>query len=336
VIQQRTREWIRASGALYIIVGVAVLAAVLWTLGIAETWTEVRKVGWIFPVLVALGGLRFLIRAAAWAICLEPPHRLRLRDGFAAVLAGDAVGNLTPLGPLVGEPAKATYARRHVAAQPAVTALAIENILYTLATAAMIAAGTIGLLFAFELPLEIKEFSKLAVAGMGLLIATSLVVLWRRPALLSRWMPVAPGGPAGSRMSKLRALEHDIYSFASRRPGALIPAVLLEVGFHGLGVLETHLTLQSLLGAAPPVMTSFIVETASRLLIVAFKVVPLQLGVAELGLAGFAPLVGMDPKIGLAFSLIRKARVVVWQLTGAALLVRSGIKADNSQPGVHS
>jgi hypothetical protein len=44
----------------------------------------------------------------------------------------------------------------------------------------------------------------------------------------------------------------------------------------------------------------------------------------------------MDPKIGLAFSLIRKARVVVWQLTGAALLVRSGIKADNSQPGVHS
>lgn len=314
--------------------GLAVLLGVLWTLGIEATWTEVRKVGWIFPVIVALGGLRFLVRAAAWVICIEPPHRLRLRDAFAAVLAGDALGNVTPFGPLVGEPAKATFARRYVAGQPALTALAVENILYTLATAAMIAAGTIALLFIFEVSAQIREFSEIAVAGMGLLIAISLLVLWRRPAVLSRWIPLAPGDPSGPRASRLRTLEHDIYSFASRRPGALVPAVLLEVGFHALGVLETHLTLWSL-GTAPSLMTSFIVETASRLIIVAFKVVPLQFGVAEVGMVAFAPLVGMDPKIGLAFSLIRKARVVVWALTGGALLVRSGIKTGGPQSPVN-
>jgi hypothetical protein len=79
-------------------------------------------------------------------------------------------------------------------------------------------------------------------------------------------------------------------------------------------------------------MTSFIFETASRLLIVAFKVVPLQLGVAEVGMVAFAPLVGMDRTIGLAFSLIRKARVVVWQLAGAGLLVRSGITPSTPPP----
>lgn len=326
-MQQRMRGGIRVSGALYVAGGLVVLVGVLWTLGIEATWTEVRKVGWMFPVIVTLGGLRFLVRAAAWTICLEPPHRLRLRDAFAAVLAGDALGNVTPLGPIVGEPAKATFALRHVAGQPALTALAVENILYTLATAAMIAAGTIALLFTFKVPDEIRELSELAVGGMGLLITISLVVLWRRPALVSRWIP---GGVGGSRVSKLRVLEQDVYSFASRRPGALVPAILLEVGFHALGVLETHLTLWALLSSPPPLLTSFIFETASRLLIVLFKVVPLQLGVAELGLAAFAPLVGFDKTLGAAFSLIRKARVVVWALTGGALLVRSGVKTDPS------
>ena len=331
MIQQRTRGAGRhiptrtVSSALYVIGGLAVLAAVLWKLGLTETWTEVRKTGLVFPVIVALGGLRFLVRAAAWKICLEPPHQLGLRDAFAAVLAGDALGNATPLGPLVGEPAKATFARRYVAGGPALTALAIENILYTLATAAMIAAGTIALLFTFPLPVQVEELSQLAVAALAILIVVSLVILWRRPALLSRWLPSAARDASGARVSKLQALEHDIYSFASRRPGALIPAALLEVSFHALGVLETHLTLWVLLGDPPAVLTSFIFETASRLVIVVFKVVPLQLGVAEASLAVFAPLVGIDAVLGGAFSLVRKGRVVIWALIGGALLVRSGV-----------
>ena len=313
---------VSASAIISIVAGVAVLAAVLWKLGVAATWEEVRNVGWAFPAIIALGGLRFLVRAGAWMICLEPPHTLRLRDAFAAVLAGDALGNATPLGPLVGEPAKAAFARRHVAGQPALTALAVENIFYTLATAAMIAAGTIALLFAFELPVEIRDFSRVAIVGLALLIGVSFIVLWKRPALLSRWLPL---GPSSGRTSKLRALEQDVYSFASRRPGALVPVTLLEVGFHALGILETHITLWSILGSPPSLLTSFIVETASRLVVVAFKVVPLQLGVAEASLAWFTPFVGIEATTGAAFSLVRKARIVVWALTGAALLVRSGV-----------
>ena len=325
VVEGRRR--VSASAVVSVVAGIAVLAAVLWTLGIGVTWDAVRNVGWVFPAIVALGGLRFLVRAGAWAICLEPPHRLRLRDAFTAVLAGDALGNATPFGPLVGEPAKAAFARRHVAGQPALTALAVENIFYTLATAAMIAAGTIALLLAFaDVPAEIREFSWIAIAGMAVLIGVSLVILWRRPALVSRWLPLVPGRSSQARSSRLRALEQDIYSFASRRPGAVVPVVLLELGFHALGVLETHVTLWSILGDPPALLVSFVVETASRLVVVAFKFIPLQLGVAEAGLAAFTPLVGIPPTVGVAFSLIRKARVVVWAVIGAALLVRSGVR----------
>lgn len=308
-----TRRWFTAPGAVSVAAGLVVLIALLWKVGFTETWTAVRSVGWLFPVILALGGLRFVVRAWAWVICLEPPHRFRLRDAFAAVLAGDAVGNATPLGPVVGEPAKAAFARAHVPGQQALTALAVENIFYTLATAAMIAAGTIALLFSFELPPQVRDVSQAAVAVMALLIVVSLGVLWRRPALFSRWLP-------------LKRIEQDVYSFASRRPGAVLPVMLLETGFHALGVVETHLTLWSILGEAPPLLTSFILETASRLVVVAFKFIPWQVGVAELGMAFFAPFVGLTDTVGTAFSLIQKGRRIFWALGGGALLVRSGVR----------
>ena len=95
----------------------------------------------------------------------RPAAPLSLRDAFAAVICGDAIGNLTPLGPLVGEPAKAAFVRGRVALAPALTALAIENVLYTLSAAAMIAAGMVALLVRFQLPPDVRGVGELAIAG---------------------------------------------------------------------------------------------------------------------------------------------------------------------------
>src|SRR4051794_40604115 len=113
------------SGIVTTIGGVILLASVVYWVGVHAIAADVRQVGWGLLAIIALGGLRFLLRAIAWRLCLEPPHTLTIRDAFAAVICGDAIGNLTPLGPLVGEPAKAAFVRRRVALGPAVTALAI-------------------------------------------------------------------------------------------------------------------------------------------------------------------------------------------------------------------
>ena len=47
---------------------------------------DVRQVGWGLALIVAFGGFRFLLRAVAWRLCLDPPHRLALKDAFAAVI----------------------------------------------------------------------------------------------------------------------------------------------------------------------------------------------------------------------------------------------------------
>src|SRR5262249_59616591 len=138
------------------------------------------------------GGLGFRRRGAGGGVFPAPPHALSLGNAFAAVICGDTIGNLTPLGPLVGEPAKAALVRRRVPLGPAVTALAIENVLYTLSAAAMIAAGMIALLLRFQLPSAIRGIGAASIAATIVLFAAALGLLWRRPALVSRALGFAP------------------------------------------------------------------------------------------------------------------------------------------------
>ena len=322
--EQRPRGGVSAGRVLTVAAGVAVFAVFVWRVGPEEIWTGVRNVGWMFPVIVALGGLRFVARAWAWCLCVDPSQTLRLRDALGAVLAGDAVGNATPFGPLVGEPAKSALVRRHLPIAPALTALAIENIFYALSTAAMIAAGTIALLFAVDLEPGLRGFSQAAVVGLGLMVAVSLVLLWRQPALISRWplLQGRPGTRAHTALGRLRQLEGEVYSFARRRRAAVVPVILLEASFHALGVVETYLAMWMILGRPPQPIDSFILETANRLVTVAFKFIPFQLGVGEVASGAVTQLLGLGATSGASLAIVRKARMGVWALVGGGLLLR--------------
>ena len=317
------RRTFSLTGVLFAAGGLGLLVWVVLRVGVAEIAADVRQIGWGLVLIVTIGGLRFLLRAAAWRLCLDPPHRLRLRDAFAAVVCGDAIGNLTPLGPLVGEPAKAAFVRGRVALTPALTALAIENLLYTLSAAAMIAAGMVALLVRFQLPPDVRGVGEFAIAATFALFATALWMLWRQPALVSRALGSAP--PLRKHADRIRQMEEEIYTFASRHRGALPALALAEIGFHVLGVTEIYLTLWLLNGTVPSLLTAFLFETANRLITVVFKVVPLRLGVDEVGTAGFAMLIGLPQKTGLTLAIIRKARMLFWAGAGGILLVREGL-----------
>jgi len=328
VAEHPRRAAFNAAGLLGVVAGTALFAIVLWRADPREVWQGIVGLGWWFSAIVVIGGLRFLARAAAWTICVEPPHRLSFVTAFAGVVAGDTVGNLTPLGPVLGEPAKAAYVRGRVPVEVALTALAVENLLYTLSAAAMIAAGTLALLFTFELPPQIRQLGQIAVGGVIVLFAASLVLLWRQPALLSRWIPLVAreGSALHSQTARVRVLEQQIYTFAVRRPAALATVAGCEVVFHALGVVEAYITLDALTGQPPLLLTAFILETAQRAMTVAFKVVPFQMGVGELGTAAVTNVLGLGATIGVTVAVIRKARMAAWALAGAALLARRGIR----------
>lgn len=320
------------SGVLTALAGLVLLVTVVVRVGVGEIAADVRQVGWGLLIVIAIGGVRFLLRAIAWKLCFDDPHTLSIRDAFAAVICGDTIGNLTPLGPLVGEPAKAALVRKRVPLAPALTALAIENVIYTLSAAAMIAAGMVALLLRFQLPAPIRGIGELAVAGTIVLFAVALALLWRQPALVSGALGFAPR--LARHADRVRALEADIYTFAGRHRGVIPVLAAAEVGFHALGVWEAYLTLWLLNGLPPPVMTAFILETANRLITVVFKFVPLRLGVDEAATAFLTQQVlGLGARPGLSTAIVRRVRVLFWAVAGGLVLVREGFSPGTLRAG---
>jgi hypothetical protein len=327
VAETRRREFTPA-GIVSAVAGVALFVWLVWHVGPREVVTGFCQIGWWLLAILLLGGLRFAMRAWAWTLSIEPPHRLRFADAFVAAVCGDAVGNLTPLGPVVGEPAKVAYVRDRIPLRVAFTALAIENVFYTLSVAGMIAAGTLALLVTVDLPLRVREFSEVAVGAIVVLFLGVAWLLWKQPALVgARREKGSAGTKMQSRLERLRAIEQDVYTFASRRRGVVLPISLAELAFHVLGVAEKHLTLWLILGAAPPLVYSFIVETADRMVTVAFKFVPFQFGVGEAGGGAITALLGMGTDPGVTLQVVRKARMGIWSLIGMVFLVRHGLSA---------
>ena len=318
-----------AAGAFSIAAGIALFAWIVYRVGPGMVVTGLGQIGWGYVAIVIIAGLRFAMRAVAWVRCIEPPQRLRFGDAFAAVVAGDALGNATPLGPIVGEPAKAAFVRPRTPLATALTALAIENVLYTLSAAAMIAAGMLALLFQFELPAALRDVSAIALAAVAALFALAMWMLWRRPAILSASVGAVsrPSSRVQSRVERLRRLEREVYTFASRRRTAMLPLIGAELSFHALGVAEVHVTLWFLNGYPPPLLTSFILETVNRLITVIFKFIPMQVGVNEAGTALVTQVLGLGASTGVTLGVVRKVRMVFWSAIGIVLLVRRGLSA---------
>ena len=277
--------------------GVLLFAWFVRRAGPSEVWNGLRSIGWGFIPIIAVTGLRFALRAWALSLCVEPAARPPFRTAFAAVLAGDALGNVTPLGLIASEPAKAALIRGTGPLAPAVAAVAIETLIYTLSVGAMIAATTIALLVSFRLSDDMRHAAWGAVAAIVSFFAATAVLVWRQPAIVRRSLSAIL--PAGSRtqslVEKLHGLEQQILTFSTRRREVLVPVAAAEIGFHVLGVFEIYLTVWMILGAAPPLLTAFILEGANRVVQVVFKPVPLRTGVDEITTGDLYADAGLRP-----------------------------------------
>ena len=291
-----------------------------------------RRVGLVFVLIVLLAGLRFGARAWAWVLCTEPPHDLRLRDTFPALVSGDALGNLTPLGLFVSEPTKAAFVRDRVSLMSALSGIAVENLFYIVTVAAMIAGGTLALLAEFDVPAALRAMSLVALVGMtGFLVVAMALVSGRfRPLTWTLTMmersslvPLA----LRQRADKLQTLEDRVYTFARRHPSRPLPILLLEIGYHALGVAETYLTVGMLLpaGSEPTLLGAFLLESINRFIQVAFKFVPMRLGVDEAGTGLLTQVLYATSALGVTLAVVRKARMLVWTGIGVAFLGLRGI-----------
>lgn len=324
-----SRRFARA-GVLFAVFGAALFAYFVWRAGPAKIWENISQIGAGFLLILLLSGARFAVRAWAWTLSFEPPHKLSVWEAFKAHLIGDTAGNVVSLGMVVSEPTKAAMVKERVPLLAAVAALAVENLFYMLSVVVFLAAGTATLLLLFPLTKLLWWLSVGILAGVVVSVGVASWAIRRQLRFLSAALSWANrrGLGRGSferRRERAAALEDRIYGFHTRHRARFLPILLLEATFHLLGVAEAYLTIMLIGGAAPSLLSAFLFETVNRIINIVFKYVPLRAGVDEMGTGALAVVLRFGVDAGVTLAIVRKARMVFWMALGVVLLVSRGL-----------
>ena len=299
------------------IAGILLFIYTLQASGPREILRQLRQIGFGFLVVLALSAVRMAVRAKAWSLCVEDTERFTFGQAFKAYVTGDAVGNVLPLGPLASEGTKALLIRRNIATSAAFSSVVLENIFYSISVAIMVMIGTLAFLLGYR-PTNAALTITLA---LGVIAVTAIVAVWwlmrSQPRLLSRFL----------KHDAVREAEDRIFRFTQTRPKHVWQILLLQFAFHVAAVLEIYFLLRLLVGHTQrTLLMAVILGTVERLIMIAFKFVPLRLGVDHAGSGGIAELIGIGIPVGVTIATVRTARNLFWAAVGLGMLARSAKK----------
>ncbi|HVF51637.1 MAG TPA: lysylphosphatidylglycerol synthase transmembrane domain-containing protein [Pyrinomonadaceae bacterium] len=321
------------AGAVFAVLGCALFVYFVRKAGVGEVWEYMRRLGWGFLIILALSGFRFVVRSSAWMLCFEAPYGLRFRDAFRAYLIGDAAGNIVPLGIVVSEPAKAALVRDRVPLVAGLSAIAIENIFYSLSVALFVFSGAVALLLSFPLSKTLRWTSLGILGGVAVIVPVVFLVLRMQWRILSGMLAALSARGIGRRVlagrgERVRALEDRVYGFYERNRARFLPILLLEASFHLAGVAEAYVTLYFIFGSPPSILNAFVLESVNRVINVVFKFVPMRVGIDEAGTGMLAKALQLGTATGVTLAIVRKARMLFWTAVGVALLVARGLSLN--------
>lgn len=296
--------------------------------GLGQIADGIRRLGAGFILILAISAVRHVVRSIAWMLCVEAPHRLRFWDALRARLMGDAIGNILPFASfVVSEPAKPALIRDRVPLMAGFSAIVIENIFYSLSVVVFVFSGILALLLNFSLPKGLRLASLITLGVIASIIVLGAVLIRKQ----LRFVSGATGflhrrGLNEKWLGKARTLEDHVYGFYQRSGSRFLPILFLEACFHLAGVAEIYVTLSLISPQQPPTLfTAFILESVNRVITMAFKFIPLRMGVDEAGTGKVSKVLQFTEAVGVTLAIVRKARDVFWAAVGVALLFHRGL-----------
>src|SRR5882762_5354696 len=319
---KRSIAWMQAVA---FVLGALLLVYVIRKVGVQPIFSALGRVGFGFFLVVAINGLRHVLRTVAMSLSVSPEHRrFSFLQAFAARLGGESMSFLTFAGPLLGEATKVAMLRKRVPLVHGVPALVVDNLLYNLSVVLVIFGGAVLMLFAYPVPAVAREVLIIiaAMAFLGL-IATALATR-RRVTLITNLIDSL--GRRGFKPRFLRTRRHHIYrveltvyGFYKRRRAAFFSMIGLDLTSHATSVLEVYVTLK-MLGFVPQVAAAYIIESLTKVINFAFGFVPGTIGVYETGNGIILRTLGYTAAIGVALGIVRKASIVFWTIIGLCII----------------
>ena len=294
--------------AIALLAGVIAAVYLVWSIGFDAVFAAIARAGFGGLALLCLYALVvFISLAFAWYFLLPPSERRPASELYIARLVRDSIAEISPFSPVGGMVAaarlmvlkgmNAAYAAASVAADATTEAMAQVVFL------------------AFGLGLGITQFRHLEGSGplteamlAVLLLAVPgialLIVLQKKGAsfaerLAARFFPQAEG-------VSFHAAIVELYDSRSRLAASAALHLVAWIGAGG----GTYISFR-LVGGHIDLLNAIALEALLCTLRSIAAPVPAAIGVQEWGYAMLAPLFGLPAEMGVAVSLLKRAREIV-------------------------
>lgn len=310
--------------------GAALFFYFISQVGLHEIWSGIGRVGFGgFLLIFTLYAVRLATRALAWSLSVEKPFRLKFKDSFQAMIIGEAMSSMIPLGIIVSGTTKALVVRRNLPLVAGFSSLAVENLFYSFWTGLFITLGAAEVMANFSLPdYWFWVSSSLILIVLVLIIGGFIMIIrqWHFASAIAGW--IYEKGILRSLLEKgredIKIFEDRIYGFYRHQSRRFLPISLLQILFHLLGVLEIWLILAFISDVLPTFFPAFLLESVSRVIIVIFKLVPFVIGVDEAAAQFITDTLKLGAGIGVTLAIVRKSVKISWAIIGILMLVKRG------------
>lgn len=329
--RQKNINRLKIAGVLLTLTGIGLFSYFVYSVGVHEILDGIYKIGvGGFVIIIFLYFLRIIVRATAWKLSVYEPYKLGLRDTIPAVIIGEAMSSMIPLGILVSGTSKAVAVRKKVPLVVGLSSIATENLFYSLATSILIVLGAFSFLRTFDLPDAWRITIDLLIAAIILIILFGILMVVRQWHFASAICDKIYDkgylrGILEDGRLHVRLFENLIYGFYRRYPKRFAPIIVLETLFHVLGIVEVWFILSKISDVLPSFYTAFLLESVSRLITIVFKLVPFVIGVDEAGAQFVTETLAIGAGLGVTLAIIRKGRIMFWTAIGLLFIIKSGL-----------
>ncbi len=310
------RHWVEL-GCLAL--GVAILSATVWQIGLGGLVRDLRLIGWGLLVILAVETLNVLFNTWGWGLAFPAGERtVSSRRLLAARLAGDGVNYLTPSATVGGELLRIRLLGGGVPLGLRWASVSVAKLGQTVAQAVFILLG-----LALVLP-RLADVSRpaawLAAGGATVLISALLAWLlrrglWATVEVLAERVGLGAHVPAG-----WAGPGRDLDAALARLGGARLCASLAcFVAGWAVGAAEIYLIL-AWLGGPVDWQTALALETGSVLIDGILFFVPAKVGTQEGGKVLLFAVLGLNPARGLTVGVVRRIRELTYAGLGLAAL----------------
>ena len=293
------------------LVAIALFVWVLAHVGLSTLVEQLRAMRIALPIVLALSLLRLLLQSSTWSASLKGGQVLvNIPKLAGARLAGQSMGYLTVLGPVISEPLKIKLLGTPT--EPTLTATFLDSGVYWFTSALLAIMGIA------SLPFVAVHGAAYHSIPAALVLALMVFVITRRNPILSGVVR-ALGKKAPSWLMRAEQFESSIRRYRVNQPALVRRIFWIDVVCQALVASEVAVVLWAL-HLSIHFFTILVIEGVTRGLKMLSGWIPARLGSDEGGAISAFAVIGFSPMLGLALALTRRVRDLLWALIGIVWL----------------